>query len=1407
MEREKTAAQTTAEHRGYYLSPAVHKDVVVFISEDDLWRVSLSGGQPTRLTAGLGQVWRPRISPDGEWVAYSASEEGMRDVYIMALKGGKSRRLTYMGDCSVVSFSPSGQSVVFSTSRTRFHGSQAEELFVVPVTGGQPQPLGVGWSSYLSYGPLPCNHCLLLNHPCAKQTIERMSAKIQASKAIPSLFKTPQSNEANAAADEGLRQNTKGETVIAPQGADLEEWPQLGQAFNGKDESAMSCAELCERYDGQGCVFDELYEPFGEFKGNASLPSQFSTLVGKRFIHPTLLGRNIGDISKWKRYRGGLVGQLWIDLDGVMSYEPLIQIDGNIGMFSWIGDGVIVFASDAAEFYKDSPDTQSSNLFMLVIDRSEQSKRMSAEQRVAQRTGSVRRITSFSEYVRQPSASWVPTSDGSYPIVFTVAGDLYHINVAPDGSQFTEPKLIEVAWTSGRQQRQRRLLDVTSQISHFALSQNASQIAYIARGRPFVQSASGLSPAIQLGQKQGVRYSEMDFLVSGDLVVASDELGEVGLEVFNTKDQLSLRSHHVQSGLRHMSVGRIISLKASPTRNMIAFINHRYQLIVVDLDGVRTVCSVNARFDHGIGDIAWSPDGVWLAFTYQSPRDINVIKVMRVLESTQSNNNNDNNNENLEVCGWRTVTTPLRSDRSPVWDPDGKFLYLLSTRDFIPRNDDVVQRAMMFLGMSRPCLIPLSVNQQSPFTPNALNSKQTRQVITQVQDSAIPDWMTSEVSIDFSDVEQRLLAFPVTPGNYYNLIALPGGRVFYLRVSEEAGNTMLISYDLMTQSQTILANNVMGVEVNPRFDNVLVYLQSAQFPVCLFSATYRGPLSSEVLHCPDPSGATLEVQPLQEWRQIFIDAWRYARDNYWTAGMNGIDWAKVKSKYLSLVDRIGSRSELTDLIEQMQGELATSHAYHTNYAHRSSPNQAGIGRLGIDVEWDTAFSGYKITHLYKGDLWSSDGGPLSRPGINVAEGDVIQKVNGVGAIEAVSLDEMLLGKLGAQVELTILKFAVVDVTSPGSPLPTFARSPLAPYTISVEPIADESALRYRDWVNSNREFVSSSTSGRVGYVHIPDMMDSGFSEFHRGFTTEMSRDAVIIDVRYNGGGYVSDMLLDKISRKTLGYTKSRWNIPSKFPPYSTSGPKIALVNGLCGSDCDIFAQNFCKRMAFPVPCMHSSPSEVDSQCKLLGERTWGGVVGIESKTSQPEYAHYFVGREWKVEGEGVLPDIHVPYTPNDFVVMYALGSFIDPHLRAALMYIEEQIGSGSKYDSQLKQCVPNLNLGERWREGSSSATKALEENDEPIPYSEDNADEEGKTQVEIENGEQIEDENFQNVANLNLSADGQEEAVVVVEDDQANGSNLTSDGDAAWREQSDQVEQDGFDGVDELANVVSSLES
>jgi tricorn protease len=806
---------------------------------------------------------------------------------------------------------------------------------------------------------------------------------------------------------------------------------------------------------------------------------------------------------------------------------------------------------------------------------------------------------------------------------------------------------VEIEYHSPQVQRNRKFAETAKYLEDYALSDDGSRLALVNRGQTFTMG-NWEGPVLQHGIRNGVRYRLTRWLKDGKRVVlASDHGGQDHLQVHHLDDSTAPRLYS------DLDVGRPQAIQVSPTKDEIALTNHRQELMRIDLDsGERTVIE---QCQHGpIAGFDWSPDGRWIAYSFAPSLRVRVIKLY--------------DSETGEI---HLGTQPLLKDYAPVFDPEGKYLYFLSARVFNPVYDNM-HFDLNFPKGVRPYAITLRKDLPSPFVPEPhgfekKKDKENEDRPQREQGAAELDADEEKkeereqdelkVTIDLDGIADRIVAFPVEESKYGRIDAIKG-RVFYTVFPVEGARDVewpqrkipakatLKVFDLEKLKESVFVDRITsfklsgdGTAVACRIGRKLRVIKAKRDPSQKLPAEDKPGRESGWI---DLSRIKVSIEPPQEWQQMFHEAWRLQRDYFWVEDMSGVDWERVLHRYEPLVARVASRSEFSDLMWEMQGELATSHCYELGGDYRPEP-QYKVGFLGADLAYEPEHDAYRIVRLLKGDVWDEkSASPLRRPGVNVEEGMLLLAIGGQRVGRNLHPHELLVNQAGQEVQLTVAD------SDGGS-----AR------TVCVKALGNEMPVRYRDWVERNRQYVHEKSGGQVGYIHVPDMSADGYAEFHRYFLVELDHKGLVVDVRFNGGGHVSALLLEKLARQRLGYDLSRWMSYSPYPEESACGPMVALTNEEAGSDGDIFSHAF-KLMKLG---------------KLIGRRTWGGVIGIWPRnwlvdggfTTQPEFSFWFRDVGWGVENYGTDPDIEVDITPQD----YARG--VDTQLDRAIEEVMKEI--------------------------------------------------------------------------------------------------------------------------------------
>ncbi len=880
----------------------------------------------------------------------------------------------------------------------------------------------------------------------------------------------------------------------------------------------------------------------------------------------TVLGRNTYDPARWKRYRGGFAGTLWVDREGSGEFTRLVDLEGNLASPMWIGRR-IYFLSDHEGV---------GNLYSVTP------------------TGrNIERHTNHDGLY----ARWAST-DGR-TVVYHAGADLWAYN-----TRTGEGHRLDVGIPSSRSHRNRKFVSSAGYLETIALHPKGHTIAVTARGSVVSMPLWEGAPVAH-GEGSRVRYRLASWAPDGTrLVATTDQNGDEDLLVFGEDGEKVVKA----------DVGRPATLAAAPAgADRVLVTNQRQQVLVVDLASGSVTEVYHSSFQRIQGAV-WSPDGRWIAFAAFTTRRTCSLFLYDTDKAT-----------------LHPVTRPDFMDTGPSFDPDGKYLYFVSRRVYDPVYDSMYFDIGFPKGM-RPHLLTLSADTQSPFSPTARTPRAPGEPNGNDKGDKKDEDAVARVEIDLDGIEDRVVAFPVPEGRYERVVGAQKRVLFSSRPiegtldvnwtdTEPSPKGKLEAYDFSQDKVEPLMDGIsdFSVSADGKITAIRVGKKLRVVPVGFKETEPKPGEPGRESGWVELGRIQLEVVPGDEWRQMFNEAWRLQRDQYWRPDMAGVDWEEIAQRYLPLVDRIGSRAEFSDLMWETQGELGTSHAYELGGDYRPEPAWLQ-GFLGADLAFDGR--SWKVTRIPRGDSWlSAASSPLAAPGVDVKEGDRILAVEGRKVDGETSPYATLVGRAGRPVQLLV------------------RRGRRKARTVVVDTLRNEFDLRYRDWVEANRRRVHDETNGRVGYVHIPDMGPRGYAEFHRYFGTEVDHEGLIIDVRNNRGGHVSQLLLEKLTRKRIGYDVTRYGRPESYPEDAPMGPMVALTDEYSGSDGDIFSHAF----------------KLFGLGPLIGTRTWGGVVGIWPRhalvdgtiTTQPEFSFWFEDVGWGVENYGTAPDIEVEITPQD----------------------------------------------------------------------------------------------------------------------------------------------------------------
>jgi tricorn protease len=828
-----------------------------------------------------------------------------------------------------------------------------------------------------------------------------------------------------------------------------------------------------------------------------------------------------------------------------------------------------------------------------------------------------RQVTRFAEYdVKWPSI-------GGDAIVFENGGDLYVMDLpgerpekvqvlVPDDKPFARAEYRNVAkWTGGAD-----------------LSPSGKRAVIEARGELFTVPAEK-GDVRNLTNTPGARERDPAWSPDGRWIAyLSDASGEYQVHVVGSDGRTPDRQVTRESGTFRFAP------RWSPDSKKLAFSDKTRTLWWCDVaNGKLTRVD---KSDYGeIHDYQWSGDSRWLAYSKPWSNNFNRI-VMYALDGGRAT----------------VVSNGMTDDFSPTFDAEGKYLFFASRRhvdlpafqyeySFPYAETDKLYGATLRDTLASPAA-PLSDEEEGEAKSGEAADKADKSA--KGGKEAKSGGPEAAWKVELEGLGGRVAELPVPAGRYGNLRGFKG-KLLYMAFDapdpegDGTGGGALHTFDLEKREDKTVISGIAGGYAASKDGGKVLYRAGETFGIV---DAAEGKKSGDGKIAAGTLMAT--VDPRREWMQMFDEAWRLERDFYYDPAMGGIDWKAVGARYRQLVPFVAHRSDLNYILGELIGELSTSHTYVGGGDSPQAPH-VDVGLLGADYTLDAASGRYRFATLYRERDWNSDvAAPLGEPGIGVREGDVLLAVNDRPVRAPMNLYAAFVGTAGKATRITVGKSA----------------NDSRPRTFVVKPIASEATLRYTAWVRANREKVAKATGGRIAYIHVPNTALAGIKEFTKQFYPQVDRQGIIVDERFNGGGFIPDFFVERLRRSTVAYWSTRDGDDFRTPQTALDGPRCILINQYAGSGGDAFPHYF--RLAGLGP--------------LIGKRTWGGLVGIShdlplvdgGSVTMPDFGMWDPkSGEWVIENHGVDPDIEVENAPNEMVAGH------DPQLERAIDYCLEQL--------------------------------------------------------------------------------------------------------------------------------------
>jgi tricorn protease len=898
------------------------------------------------------------------------------------------------------------------------------------------------------------------------------------------------------------------------------------------------------------------------------------------------------DFRTWKRYDGGLEQD--IDIYDLQTHQLKHVTDwtGTETSPMWLGKTIY--------FLADHDASRRRNIWAYDTG-----------------SGEFRQITHFTDYdIDFPSLGTNP--QGEAGIVFQQGGRLHVLDVpseqlhaldvtVPDDGTRTGPRWVD-ARTAIREQD-------TSQHTDFDIAPNGNRAIFSARGDLFTVPLEHGNTR-NLTQSSNADEDHPTWSPDGKLVAYTTDI--------SGEQQIAVRPAEggPEKILTHFERGFYYAPRWSPNGERLAFSDHEHRLWWVAVAGGDPVSVARDNYTE-IHDYSWSPDGRWLAYSITANNQQAGIWLY-----------------NTETRKATLVSDSRDNDFQPAFDPAGRYLFFLSTRHENPTFSRT-EFNIATLKMTGIYVATLKKGVASPLAPQSdEGSGEAKKDDKDKKAEAKPEVKALEVDLD--GLLGRSVALPIPAAEIADF-DVRDDKVFYLTGPSQlvegqlpGEKTVLHVFDLKDRKDADIVDGLSSYALSADGKRVLYKVQKDYFIVDAVAEKGRSPEATKKL---DLSHMRVRIEPPQEWLEMFNSAWRLERDFFYSPKMNGVDWQAVRAAYGKLLPLAGARTDLNFLIGEVLGELGNSHTYVGGGDEPPEESRVPTAYLGADFALDAATGRYKFGTVFTGDnTRDTYRSPLTAPGVDVHAGEYLLAVDGQELKSPTDPYSLLVGRQDSTVRLTVADGANGKRRD-----------------VVVEPVKSELPLREQAWIDHNREVVDKASGGKVAYIYLSDMGGRGMDQFIRQFYSQLDKQALIFDDRWNGGGFIDPIVLERLRRILIGMDTNRESSSIPIPNQLIIGPKICLMNHYSASDGDIFPFYFRKYGLGP----------------LLGTRTWGGVRGIRGDwmlldggyITVPEDALYGLDSQWVIENHGVDPDIPVDDSPADWL------QGRDVQLQAAVDYI------------------------------------------------------------------------------------------------------------------------------------------